>query len=104
MLIVEDDPALLSLLRLSLEQAGYEVATAPSARAAALLIADRAFDLALLDLMLPDGAGRGRGQGPRPGMRRRRLRHEAFAYYVFSRAGLSILIQWDSILGGAASA
>ncbi len=57
LLIIEDDPALLSLLRLSLEQAGYEVVTAPTARAAALRIADRPFDLALLDLMLPDGEG-----------------------------------------------
>lgn len=57
LLVVEDDPSVLSLLQLSLEQAGHEVATALTARTAAERVAAERFELAVLDLKLPDGEG-----------------------------------------------
>jgi two-component system alkaline phosphatase synthesis response regulator PhoP len=57
LLVVEDDPAVLSLLQLSLEQAGHEVAMASTARTAAQRIEHEKFDLVILDLMLPDKEG-----------------------------------------------
>ncbi len=56
-LVVEDDASVLSLLQLSMEQAGHEVRTASTARAASRLIAEEKLDLAIIDLMLPDGQG-----------------------------------------------
>lgn len=57
LLVVEDDPAVLSLLRLSLEQAGFEAVDASTLRTAVHRLASDRFDLAILDLMLPDGEG-----------------------------------------------
>lgn len=57
LLVVEDDPSVLSLLQLSLEQAGYEVAAASTVRAAAQHLGSGRFHLAILDLGLPDGEG-----------------------------------------------
>jgi len=57
LLVVEDDPAVLSLLQLSLEQAGYEVVTASTVRAAARRIGAGGIHMAILDLRLPDGEG-----------------------------------------------
>jgi DNA-binding response OmpR family regulator len=58
-LIVEDDPSIGELCRLVLEDEGYACALAqdlPSARAS---IAERAIDLLVADVVLPDG-GNGR--------------------------------------------
>jgi DNA-binding response OmpR family regulator len=57
LLVVEDDPSVLSLLQLCLEQAGYEVVAASTVRAAAEHLQSGRFHLALLDLRLPDGEG-----------------------------------------------
>ncbi|XSG75724.1 response regulator transcription factor [Herpetosiphon llansteffanensis] len=57
-LIVDDDPAILSGVSTLLEQAGYEIAQAASvAQARAQLQAFNPPNLVILDLMLPDGDG-----------------------------------------------
>ena len=56
-LIVEDDPALLFLLRDNLAYEGYEVECAPDAAGALRSARLSPPDLILLDLMLPDGDG-----------------------------------------------
>jgi two-component system OmpR family response regulator len=57
-LVVDDEPALLTLLRLVLEDEGYEVATAANGREALERAAAFAPDVALLDVEMPvmDGA------------------------------------------------
>jgi DNA-binding response OmpR family regulator len=52
-LIVEDEKAIADLLGMTLETAGYRCQIAPDGMAAADLIAERDFDLVLLDIMLP---------------------------------------------------
>ena len=44
-LVIEDDPALVTLLEYNLQAAGYEVETAPSAEDGRLLHSDGLFDL-----------------------------------------------------------
>jgi DNA-binding response OmpR family regulator len=58
-LIVEDDPAILAGLVESLRREGYEPAAAADGEEARRRLADEAFDLVVLDLMLPkiDGLG-----------------------------------------------
>jgi two-component system phosphate regulon response regulator PhoB len=56
-LVVEDDPSLVELLTYNLRAGGYEVVTAGSAEEAQLLFSEQAFDLLLLDWMLPDTSG-----------------------------------------------
>jgi DNA-binding response OmpR family regulator len=56
-LIVEDDPAILSGLELNLRGEGYHVLVAAECATALRLARERAPDLILLDLMLPDGSG-----------------------------------------------
>ena len=58
-LIVEDEPDIQELLRVYLEDAGYETAAAGDGAEALALFGARDFDLVLLDLMLPkiDGFG-----------------------------------------------
>jgi len=55
-LLVEDEPAVLSMTRRMLEGAGYAVLEARSAREA-LAYADKDFDLVLTDIVLPDASG-----------------------------------------------
>ena len=52
-LAVEDSPAILNLIRMSLEDAGYLCVCAEDGVQAADLLEERQFDLALLDVMLP---------------------------------------------------
>lgn len=52
-LIVEDEPDIQELLRAYLRDAGYETAVAGDGLTAITLFQARAFDLVLLDLMLP---------------------------------------------------
>jgi CheY-like chemotaxis protein len=61
-LVVEDDPAIQSLLVSCLSDEGYQVATASTGQAAIDLAAEARPDLVLLDMMLPkmDGAQVGR--------------------------------------------
>ena len=56
-LVVEDEPALVTLLRYNFEAAGYEVATALDGDEALTAIAERRPDLVVLDWMLPSTSG-----------------------------------------------
>jgi len=57
LLVVEDDPAILSLFVAFLEKDGYQVAGAATAASAETLVKKQEFDLILLDLGLPDEDG-----------------------------------------------
>jgi DNA-binding response OmpR family regulator len=57
LLLVEDDPVLGKSLSVALRLDGYEVAWAQSLQEAKELIRKNAFQLAILDLNLPDGSG-----------------------------------------------
>ena len=52
-LAVEDSPAIMNLIRMSLEDAGYLCVCAEDGVQAADLLEERQFDLVLLDVMLP---------------------------------------------------
>jgi two-component system, OmpR family, phosphate regulon response regulator PhoB len=56
-LIVEDEPALIELLRYNLEAAGYSVRIATTGSSAVDALAEERFDLVLLDWMLPEVTG-----------------------------------------------
>lgn len=56
-LVVEDEPALVALIRYNLEQEGFDVVETESGEEALLIVAERNVDLALLDWMLPDISG-----------------------------------------------
>lgn len=56
-LLVEDDRTIAVGLIYALEQEGYAVQHAPNAAQGRAAVETAAFDLALLDLMLPDGSG-----------------------------------------------
>ncbi len=56
-LIVDDEPSICSLLKLVLEEAGYETVIAGSVTQSQELIRDLGFDLVISDLVLPDGDG-----------------------------------------------
>ncbi|MEU5894235.1 response regulator transcription factor [Streptomyces sp. NPDC047461] len=56
-LVVEDEKEIRELLRRYLERAGYAVATTASGAEAVRLLSERAVDLVLLDLGLPDVDG-----------------------------------------------
>ena len=56
-LLVDDEPDLLELVRVNLHQAGYEIETAEAGREALACIRRRRPDLVILDLMLPDLSG-----------------------------------------------
>jgi DNA-binding response OmpR family regulator len=53
-LVVEDDPLIVSFMRTALRKAGHHVHSAGSGQAARELISDGGIDLLLLDLGLPD--------------------------------------------------
>ncbi|MGH3015603.1 MAG: response regulator transcription factor [Gaiellaceae bacterium] len=72
-LVADDDPDILSLVRFRLEREGYDVVCAPDGQAALELALDRTPDLAVLDVMMPrlDGfevARRLRGHEPTKAM------------------------------------
>jgi two-component system phosphate regulon response regulator PhoB len=56
-LVVEDEPAILELLRVNLVDAGYEVQAAADAETAQALLKDALPDLVLVDWMLPGMSG-----------------------------------------------
>jgi len=56
-LIVEDEPAILELVAVNLEHAGYQTLRAKSAEEAARVLVDTLPDLVLLDWMLPGQSG-----------------------------------------------
>lgn len=57
LLLAEDDRTIVMGLSYALRQQGYEVSAAATAAEALDLLSRRSFDLALLDLSLPDGSG-----------------------------------------------
>ncbi len=56
-LLVEDDKTIVMGLEYSLSQEGYRVLSFLDAASASLAIQQQAFDLAVLDVSLPDGSG-----------------------------------------------
>ena len=56
-LVVDDEPDLLELVRVNLSQAGYQVDTAPNGTVALERLRATPPDLLVLDLMLPDLSG-----------------------------------------------
>ena len=56
-LLVEDEAALVEVLRYNFERAGFEVASAASGEEALLVVAERRVDLVVLDWMLPRLSG-----------------------------------------------
>ena len=56
-LVIDDEKSLREFLTILLEQEGYEVTTAESVAAGIEILHDRAFDLVMCDLKLPDGTG-----------------------------------------------
>ena len=56
-LVVDDDENILSLERTILEQKGFDVTSAPGGAEALRLLAERTFDLVLLDVMMPEVDG-----------------------------------------------
>jgi CheY-like chemotaxis protein len=56
-LAADDDPDILTLIRLALERAGCEVITAPDGQAALELAAERPPSMAVLDLSMPRASG-----------------------------------------------
>ena len=56
-LLIDDEPAITDSLAYALDRAGYGAAAAHSLAEADALRREQAFDLVILDLMLPDGNG-----------------------------------------------
>ena len=56
-LVVEDDSSLRLAVTDNLEDEGYQVIATASLAAARAAVAAHAFDVVVLDLMLPDGDG-----------------------------------------------
>lgn len=56
-LLVEDEDRIASFVVKGLQAEGHAVDRASGVRAAQAMVTDRAFDIVLLDLMLPDGHG-----------------------------------------------
>jgi DNA-binding response OmpR family regulator len=56
-LLVEDDPMIAKTLVMSLRYQGFELAVAASAGEARTVLTQRAFDLVMFDVGLPDGSG-----------------------------------------------
>ena len=56
-LVVEDEPAILELLKVNLADAGYDVKAAPDAETAQRILKGELPDLVLLDWMLPGQSG-----------------------------------------------
>ena len=56
-LVVEDEAALVTLIRYNLEAEGFEVLDAPDGEEGLLVLSERTVDLVLLDWMLPNLSG-----------------------------------------------
>ena len=56
-LVVDDDENILNLEKTILEQKGFDVTAAAGGAEALKLLADRSFDLVLLDVMMPEVDG-----------------------------------------------
>lgn len=56
-LVVDDEPSIVKLLKYNLQQANFEVTTANNGKSAVTLAKQSGFDIILLDLMLPQLTG-----------------------------------------------
>lgn len=56
-LVVDDDRAIRTLIRLILQRAGYDADEADSGNQAIARIREKRYDAVVLDLMMPDGSG-----------------------------------------------
>jgi two-component system, OmpR family, phosphate regulon response regulator PhoB len=56
-LLIEDDPSIVTLLDYNLTAAGFEVVASTSAEDGEMLLTEQLFDLVILDWMLPDMSG-----------------------------------------------
>jgi DNA-binding response OmpR family regulator len=56
-LVVDDDPGILDVVRYALEREGHVVSTAADTVEAARVLAGESFDVIVLDVMLPGGSG-----------------------------------------------
>ncbi|MCR9214027.1 MAG: phosphate regulon transcriptional regulator PhoB [Proteobacteria bacterium] len=56
-LVVEDEPAMVELLRYNLESEGFDVASAPDGEEAIMAIEEQSPDMVLLDWMIPKVSG-----------------------------------------------
>jgi len=56
-LIVDDEPQMRTIIEYIFSKAGYETRTAPDAETAWTLVRHEAFDVAILDVMLPRSSG-----------------------------------------------
>lgn len=56
-LVVDDDPVIVNLLKLRLTKAGYEVFTAEDGKQGLVLAQENVPDLAILDLIMPEMDG-----------------------------------------------
>jgi len=56
-LIVDDEPQMRTIVEYIFSKAGYETSTAPDAETAWTLVRHEAFDVAILDVMLPRSSG-----------------------------------------------
>ena len=54
-LVIEDDPGIADLVRLHLQEAGYQVEVAPDGGRGLERSQQERFDLVILDLMFPSG-------------------------------------------------
>ena len=80
-LIVDDEPDILLMLRVNLEAEGYQTALAADGETALRRIADERPDLILLDVMMPVMDGWGVLEA---------LAHDVFAHRVAARGGLVV--------------
>jgi len=56
-LVVDDEPDTLGLIKLTLQTAGYQVQTTTGGREALRLVREEPFDVVILDIMMPDVSG-----------------------------------------------
>ena len=71
LLVVEDEPSIAELVRLTLEEAGHRVTVVGDGRAALRRLAETPYDLVVSDVMLPllDGAALARAMRADPALR-----------------------------------
>jgi CheY-like chemotaxis protein len=56
-LVVDDEPDTLGLIKLTLQTAGYQVQTATGGKEGLRLVREEPFDVVVLDIMMPDVSG-----------------------------------------------
>lgn len=57
LLVTDDDPAIVGLVRATLESEGFEIVAATTGEEAVRLMQDNSFDLVILDIMMPEMDG-----------------------------------------------